>query len=440
MLASGPLLLLGSVKIVQGILGYASPEALAAATGKTVDEYDIDFAEWAGRKGQFLVTVIPGVNLPLSQIWYYLVAVALAALVHEGGHAVAATVERIPLHSFGFFVFLMYPGAYVNLDSNALHMLHPFRQLRVICAGAWHNIVLFIVSYLLLNSLPVTMKWGYTTVGEVAGGLVVSKVEQGSPLYGHILPGSVVAKIGDSKIWDEASWEDALRHSLKNRSSVMVPYCVPQPEIDGNTLDCCNVTYEHPLSDTQYQCFWSRDLLDKWDRDHPWTAAHAGDLARRPNDTSWFRYSSTLVNSMGTVDRGQATGDLAKPAKGQAACASLHSLRAGGILCGDGRTNCSEFNGACMAPFIPNPHVRLLSIWVEDEPTKRKLGKAGGAQAEKASETRQLREVMFLGDPREVWEAVAVGTLFPKYAVLPVTLPTAIEMFLQWVNPCQWLP
>ena len=75
-----------------------------------------------------------------------------------------------------------------------------------------------------------------------------------------------------------------------------------------------------------------------------------------------------------------------------------------------------------MAPFIPNPHVRLLSIWVEDEPTKRNKGSGPS-----------LREIMFLGDPREVWEAVAVGTLFPKYAVLPVTLPAAIEMFLQWV-------
>jgi hypothetical protein len=175
---------------------------------------------------------IPGVNLPLSQIWYYLIAVFIAALFHEAGHAISAAIERIPLHSFGFFVFLMYPGAYVNLDSHTLHLLHPFRQLRVICAGAWHNIVLCAVAYLLLNSLPVTMKWGYTAMGDAAGGLVVSKVEEASPLHGHILPGSVVAKIGDARIWDEATWESALRQSLKNRSSIATPYCLPKSDMD----------------------------------------------------------------------------------------------------------------------------------------------------------------------------------------------------------------
>lgn len=418
MLASAPLLLLGSIKIVQGIFG--DP----AETNTSGDNYDIDFAEWAGRKGQFLVTVIPGVNLPLSQIWYYLVAVFLAALFHEAGHAVAASIERIPLHSFGFFVFLMYPGAYVNLDSHTLHLLHPFRQLRVICAGAWHNIVLCVLGYLLLSSLPVTMKWGYTTMGEVAGGLVVSKVEEASPLHGHILPGSVVARIGDTKIIDEETWENALRTSLKNRTSVIVPYCVQQREIDANPLGCCNITYEHPLSDTQLQCFWEHSLHSAWEASHPFlhTSAHSADLVRKKNESnSWFQRTSMLVNSLGTVDKGDEEAQITVPPKGQAACTSLHSLRMTGVPCGPlEKNNCTTLGAVCMAPFIPNPHVRLLSIWVEDEPGKRTKKGVG-----------ELREVMFLGDPREVWEAVSVGTLFPKYAVLPVTLPAAIEMFLQ---------
>ncbi|KAI9026909.1 peptidase family M50-domain-containing protein [Hyaloraphidium curvatum] len=429
MLLSGPLLLLGSIRIVQSMfLGDAAAES--AKAGHAADEYDMDFAEWAGRKGQFLVTVIPGVNLPLSQIWYYLIAVFIAALVHEAGHAVAAAIERIPLHSFGFFVFLMYPGAYVNLDSHTLHLLHPFRQLRVICAGAWHNIVLFAFGFLLLNSLPVTMKWGYTTVGEVADGLVVMQVEEGSPLHGHVLPGSVVARIGDTKVYDEETWENALRQSLKNRTSIETSYCVPRSEIEGNPLDCCNISYEHPLSDTQFQCFWNRELLLKWEADHPYTAVHS-ELSHKGlgnRTASWFERTSMLVNAMGSVDRTD-NAELVRLPAGQAACSSLHNLRSLAVTCTDGKTNCTAFGGGqCMTPFIPNPHVRLISLWVKD--------KLVGVNAKPAAKVRHseheppLREVMFLGDPREVWEAVSVGTLFPKYAVLPVTLPAAIEMFL----------
>jgi len=38
----------------------------------------------------FLVPVVPGVNLPLSQLGYYFFAIAVSAIVHEAGHGIAA--------------------------------------------------------------------------------------------------------------------------------------------------------------------------------------------------------------------------------------------------------------------------------------------------------------------------------------------------------------
>ncbi|OUM65914.1 hypothetical protein PIROE2DRAFT_6985 [Piromyces sp. E2] len=54
-------------------------------------EYEESFAEHTAKKyNQFLVSVIPGINLPLWHIGYYFLAAFLSGLIHEFGHAIAA--------------------------------------------------------------------------------------------------------------------------------------------------------------------------------------------------------------------------------------------------------------------------------------------------------------------------------------------------------------
>ena len=122
---------------------------------------------------------IPGINVPFSQGIYILCALLISAIVHEIGHGIAAANEGLEASESGIFLFLFMPGAYVNISNfyqpvssssssslsdqqpqsgdidNPIQFLWPpSRQLRIYCAGAWHNIVLCLVTLLIIFLLP----------------------------------------------------------------------------------------------------------------------------------------------------------------------------------------------------------------------------------------------------------------------------------------------
>lgn len=53
-----------------------------------------------------LEILLPGVNLPLDEIGYYVATLLISTVVHELGHAIAAILEDIPVTGFGFHVSL----------------------------------------------------------------------------------------------------------------------------------------------------------------------------------------------------------------------------------------------------------------------------------------------------------------------------------------------
>ena len=58
------------------------------------------------------------------------------------------------VNGFGLFVMFIFPGAYVDLCSDHLQIISPIRQLRIFCAGVWHNLVIVIVSIALIQMHP----------------------------------------------------------------------------------------------------------------------------------------------------------------------------------------------------------------------------------------------------------------------------------------------
>lgn len=57
-----------------------------------------------------LEILLPGVNLPLQEIGYYIATLVLCTLLHELGHALAAVLEDVPVTGFGFKVSRMIYG------------------------------------------------------------------------------------------------------------------------------------------------------------------------------------------------------------------------------------------------------------------------------------------------------------------------------------------
>ncbi|KAF9121240.1 Membrane-bound transcription factor site-2 protease [Mortierella sp. 14UC] len=106
----------------------------------------------SGESDMVLIPMIPGVTLPLSHLPYYLIALLVSGIVHEAGHAIAAAREKTQVSSTGIFLYILYPGAFVDISSRALAIMSPIQQLRVVCAGVWHNVVLFAAAGIFLSS------------------------------------------------------------------------------------------------------------------------------------------------------------------------------------------------------------------------------------------------------------------------------------------------
>lgn len=58
--------------------------------------------------------------------------------------------EQVRFNGFGIFIFIVYPGAFVDLFTTHLQLISPVQQLRIFCAG--NSLWFFIKS--LLSAIP----------------------------------------------------------------------------------------------------------------------------------------------------------------------------------------------------------------------------------------------------------------------------------------------
>ncbi|XP_075903471.1 membrane-bound transcription factor site-2 protease [Nelusetta ayraudi] len=233
---------------------------------------------------QTLQVVVPGVNLPTSQLGYFFTALLLSGIIHELGHAVAALREQVRVNGFGMFVFVVYPGAFVDLFTTHLNLISPVQQLRIFCAGVWHNFVLCVAALALLFLMPFFLFPMYST----GNGALVTAVIPGSAAEGPrgLSVGDIVTALEDCPVRSVEDWSSCLFHLSHTPQT---GYCVPtaslQPSwahgrpykrLDG-TIDCCSnnsltdlcFSYTKPQSrsskDMEYACMPVRKVVTgKW--------------------------------------------------------------------------------------------------------------------------------------------------------------------------------
>ncbi|PVD28050.1 hypothetical protein C0Q70_10631 [Pomacea canaliculata] len=229
---------------------------------------------------QQVLTPMPGVNLPASQVWYYMLTLLVCGILHEVGHAVAAVREQVRVNGFGIFMMIIYPGAFVDLSSEHLQVVSPLRQLRIYCAGVWHNFVIVIIAIIILLSLPVLLLPVYSQGHAVA----ITGVEENSAVSGPkgLFVGEALTAVGDCQVTNTEAWRHCILTSMKEPS---LGYCLPvqligqlnttpknwtQPE--KGDIDCCNTTSATHLcflyhtktsQDTSYACLPARTTTDR---------------------------------------------------------------------------------------------------------------------------------------------------------------------------------
>ncbi len=67
-----------------------------------------------------------------------------AQTIHELGHALAGALELLPLSACGASLVACVPAAFVSFPDTAVRSLPPRARSRVIAAGPFHNLVLWV--------------------------------------------------------------------------------------------------------------------------------------------------------------------------------------------------------------------------------------------------------------------------------------------------------
>ncbi|KAI8983734.1 hypothetical protein BDB01DRAFT_789916 [Pilobolus umbonatus] len=207
---------------------------------------------------QVFLPMIPGVTLPMSHIGYYLFALTVCGVFHEGGHAVASFSQGVSIQSSGMFIMYLYPGAFVNIPDHPLSHLRPFNQLKIICAGVWHNLVLYAFTQVsLMGGLKLLLLvLGWKSL-EGQGGVGVVHMRPNSPLAAHLPPSTVIYQLDDFPLtnniedWNTYLFDESGRHDLDKG------FCVAKP-VEYYAKECCDINDDFPFgqsSNASVSCF-----------------------------------------------------------------------------------------------------------------------------------------------------------------------------------------
>jgi len=187
-----------------------------------------------------LQPVLPGVNLPLSELGYYFAALLACSAIHEAGHAVAAVAEDVRVLSSGCLLLFILPAAFVDLPTDQLRSLRPWNQLKIFAAGVWHNAVLALACVALALALPTLMSPLYAT----GLGAHVYAVAEGTAVSGPsgLAEGDNVVDVNGCAVKDTGSWRQCLLQVLRDEP---LRICVQKSMLDQHGTakgenECCD--------------------------------------------------------------------------------------------------------------------------------------------------------------------------------------------------------
>ncbi|KAK3831094.1 MAG: hypothetical protein J3R72DRAFT_455214 [Linnemannia gamsii] len=357
----------------------------ATATSTTTSSGDSDMV---------LIPMIPGVTLPLSHLPYYLIALLVSGVVHEAGHAIAAAREKTQVSSTGIFLYILYPGAFVDISSRALAIMSPIQQLRVMCAGVWHNVVLFAAAGIFLSSGAFQLSLQMVGWKQMNNGVSVVRVTQSSPLYEHLRVGVVINKVNDIKLLGKPLdvWESSLLPPVPGQEQDSAEkesgFCVPQNLLFNEPVDCCFFTPKTPFGQSS-----------------------------NPNMSCFTPYDPLATESIPHEDESDRI--LAK--NGQCLHSSFILGNPATVRCTPSAPSCPG-DSVCYRPYSAYRTGSMVRFYVQLPSWEKPV----------SNDSAMEEVVLYQGDPKDVWETVEVTSMAARWSFLPLWLPEAILHTIQY--------
>ncbi|MHA2244958.1 MAG: site-2 protease family protein [Candidatus Hodarchaeales archaeon] len=148
--------------------------------------------------------VIPGITISFQTLPYFLVAIMIAAIVHEFAHGIAARVEEVDLKSTGIFIFLVLFGAFVEPDETVLAKKSRRSKVRIMAAGALANMVvagIFLLILIVPTGFPLLITPLYHS--EPSGALIMETIPENPASQAGIKAGYAIIGINTSNGYEK---------------------------------------------------------------------------------------------------------------------------------------------------------------------------------------------------------------------------------------------
>jgi membrane-associated protease RseP (regulator of RpoE activity) len=170
-----------------------------------------DILEAAAPSPEYFL-VLPGIN-PLIPLWYGILGLAVALVVHEGAHGVLARVHDIKVKSLGLLFLVVPIGAFVEPDDEELEKARTIEKARVFSAGVMTNLVVAVLAAALFSGVA----WASVTTSQ--DGLAISNVIPGTgAAAAGLQPGMVITAIDGIPVRDLADFNRSLSAHWVNQT------------------------------------------------------------------------------------------------------------------------------------------------------------------------------------------------------------------------------
>ncbi len=113
--------------------------------------------------------LVPGVNITGINLLYFVIAIVIAAAIHEFSHALVAKSHGIEVKGFGFALLLFLPIAFTEIDDEYYSKASLRSKAVTLMAGPASNILLALLVFGVI--LYTVNPYGLTIVGVIKGGL-----------------------------------------------------------------------------------------------------------------------------------------------------------------------------------------------------------------------------------------------------------------------------
>jgi membrane-associated protease RseP (regulator of RpoE activity) len=242
---------LNFLKYISITIGYFLMGIMIYLLGKTVYLY-VKYPQFTEQfKAPPLAPIIPyfprlfGMKqfFPEFYFTYFIIAIAVVAIVHEFSHGIFSRLHKLKIKSTGIAFIGPILGAFVEPDEKKMQKLKKVPQLSILSAGVFANIIFSILFFLLL--------WLF---------FMITFVPSGATFNYYAIEGvniSLINSIGGISVYDHTS--QGLIDIIDNNelSSDLIF------ELDGNSTNLTKITANNKTY------FWEASVLKEQLKDNP---------------------------------------------------------------------------------------------------------------------------------------------------------------------------